>query len=65
MERGYLDIFSPQKIVLISFCSDFVIPVAYYNVAVLFDLCIGTYSATSYICRNRLIIVTTQGNLLN
>lgn len=47
MERGYSDIFSPQKIVLISFCSDFIIPVAYYNVAVLFDLCVGTYSATA------------------
>jgi len=65
MERGYSDIFSPQKIVLISFCSDFIIPIAYYNVAVLFDLCVGTYSATAYIPRNRLIIVTTQGNLLN
>lgn len=65
MERGYLGIFSPQKIGLISFCSDFIIPIAYYNVAVLFDLCIGTYSAIAYICRNGLIIVTTQGNLLN
>jgi len=62
MERGYLGIFSPEKIVSISFCSDFLIPAAYYNVAVLFDLCIGTYSTTP---RNRLVIVTTQGNLLN